>query len=269
MNGISVCATIAAEKLKENDFLDWNVVDSFAEAVIQAEPELGKSLKNLFDQIRAKHDSEIEVTKSIIDNKCESLDLAITKLQIIEEKNYFKDNQESNAIVADNDENNDAEDNKSINSSFYFEDGGIVIEGDLEEEESEAEMFVFDAFQSDTTISKLENSFLSGKNPLTICIGNYIEKLSHGDTKSVKKLKKDLEICKHEINNLRKQNQQYLSLGLDWKKKYREQSAQMKEMMENHYEEIRALYRHLQDPSQINQNNQINNASKKSHRLNY
>lgn len=239
MNAATACVTICAEKLKECEYIDWDILNSLAETMIQVDPEQGKSLQIIFSEIHKKYDQEMDTAKTIIESKSNALDIAIAKLQIMEEKEYFQKSQEPSKEEVKEDEEIDSNDKED--TSFNFGDNQIIIEGEIEEEDSDEDVFIFDAVDSDSTLTKLEDSYCKGKNPLSICSGIVIHKPFVNQTRMVKKLMKDIEICREEVNNLRRQNNQYLSLGLDWKRKYRQQSQDMQKMMEDHYSEIRRL----------------------------
>ena len=239
MNGITESVLVCNEKLQESGSINWEDIQYLCETIQKTDDSLGESLTRLFTFIKEKHEEELAVAKEIIDAKSEMYDIALAKIQSMEERTTTTRTQMKTKADAMNQHEEEEENMKELEESFLkaISANQIVIEGlsEIDEEEDEME-FAFEHFQSsEDGKEKKKIRFVIQK---TQSIHVIKKKQNH------KKEDKDeiIKAYKTEIANLREQNNKFLNIGFEWKNKYKAANIKMQEMAEKHMHEMRKLY---------------------------
>ena len=238
MNGVDAVVNESIEKLEQCDYINWGEVESLKTGIQEANTEtyeLFKKLFPLFDIIKKKHEDEMNEAKSIIDEKCAMYDAVLAKLQLMEEKCYFAEKSGKTTLTQDEETEEEDED---IGASFLkaLSNNQIFIEGDTEEEDDEEKFFAFEPFPSSYAS---EDGRKGIKIVLTKCQSIQIPVKK---TQYDKNTDKKLQAYANEVEILRKQNRQYLSIGIQYKEKCKKLKEKLSNVTESNTQEVIKLY---------------------------
>jgi hypothetical protein len=193
------------QQVEDAEFIPWSKIGDALHLALET-GDIRGNLHRILNDIEKHQVRDLARTKQILDLRAGHYDALIARLQYLEQ-NQLESNQE------------DVESEDQCESSEFGS----------EEEEDQSDSGVFH-FEPEDSLLRLQIS-------RPVSINCYHEDEVQGDRQ-----KDQIQAKELEIQELKRQNDQYLALGLSWKTKYESVQAALKRTTNEHRKEVDRIY---------------------------